>query len=285
MARAPAKNPALGGGFYVYEHWRSDTSQCFYVGKGTGRRAHKFNCRTKHHRHIGALLRSLGGDIEIRFVATDLDEPAALTLECERIAHWRSLGVPLVNLTDGGEGASGYVAPPETRAKVSKASRAYWSKPEARAAASERLRADPPARRPGVAEKLSVNNAMNSAENRAKVAAAKREYWARPGARDAMKGENSVAHRPDVKAKASARMKALWADPEYRASRSGDNNPSRRPEVAAKRIGDRNSSKRPEFSAAIKAHWAQPEARAKHQAAMKEAWKRRRADAIDAVGA
>lgn len=25
--------------FYVYEHWRLDRDECFYVGKGTGKRA------------------------------------------------------------------------------------------------------------------------------------------------------------------------------------------------------------------------------------------------------
>jgi len=26
----------IPNGFYVYEHWRSDTGACFYVGKGRG---------------------------------------------------------------------------------------------------------------------------------------------------------------------------------------------------------------------------------------------------------
>ena len=30
----------MNGKFYVYEHWRPDRGECFYVGKGHGRRAY-----------------------------------------------------------------------------------------------------------------------------------------------------------------------------------------------------------------------------------------------------
>lgn len=251
--------------FYVYEHWRSDTGQCFYVGKGKEWRAYKFACRSTHHRNIVARLRKLKSDVEVRFIAKSLSEAAAHELERERIAHWRALGVPLVNLTDGGEGASGYVALPETRAKLSAASQAYWSNPEARARASERLKADPPARRPSLKQKFIENNPMKSAANREKVSIGRKAAWARPGARDEIRGEANIAHRPNVKEKKSHALKALWQDPDYRASRSGDNNPSRRIDVRAKRSGDNSSSKRPEV-------------RAKMSAARKAYWERKRAE-------
>jgi hypothetical protein len=37
-----------------------------------------------------------------------MTEEAAFVLEKERIAFWRSVGIALVNKTDGGEGPSGW---------------------------------------------------------------------------------------------------------------------------------------------------------------------------------
>lgn len=95
--------------FYVYEHWRPDTDTCFYVGKGHGSRAYNF--KRKHnirHRNIVKKLIKLGMCAEVRMVASSLTEEVAFKSEIERIAFWRSLGVNIVNKTDGGEGASGY---------------------------------------------------------------------------------------------------------------------------------------------------------------------------------
>jgi hypothetical protein len=96
------------GTFYVYEHWRLDRDECFYVGKGKGNRAYSTKDRNRHHKAICAKLSREGFAMEVRMVATGLSEKEAFVLEIERIAFWRSAGVDLVNLTNGGEGASGY---------------------------------------------------------------------------------------------------------------------------------------------------------------------------------
>lgn len=102
--------------FYVYEHWRPDTGVCFYVGKGRRRRAWdlKFN-RNEWHLAIVSKLTSLGLAVDIRLIAKDLTEDAAFALERERISLYSSL----TNLTDGGEGMSGFVHSAETKK--------YWS--------------------------------------------------------------------------------------------------------------------------------------------------------------
>lgn len=108
--------------FYVYEHWRPDKNECFYVGKGrTGRgsRANNFHHRNKWHLAINAKLIRAGLSIEVRFVAERLSEDDAFHLEIERIAHWRSLGVMLSNITDGGEGFSGGRHSTESKGKIS----------------------------------------------------------------------------------------------------------------------------------------------------------------------
>lgn len=108
--------------FCVYEHWRPDKQQCFYVGKGTPKRAH-FLQRKENPRHLRIVekLRRLGLRVEVKLIAVGLSEDAAFSLEIERIGFWRGAGVDLANLTNGGEGASGQIQSQETRAKISAA--------------------------------------------------------------------------------------------------------------------------------------------------------------------
>ncbi len=103
--------------FYVYEHWRPDTSACFYVGKGHGDRAYSFR-RNNHYNRIVNKLARLGMAPEVRIVKAELDESTALSIEIDRIAYWRNRGNVLANITDGGEGVSGLKHTEETRAKI-----------------------------------------------------------------------------------------------------------------------------------------------------------------------
>lgn len=108
------------GRFYVYEHWRPDKNQCFWVGKGCDRRA--FNLRRNaHHRNVVAKLKRAGLQIEIHIVRRGLNEADALAFEIERIAYWRSMGIRLSNRTTGGEGVSGLRHTKAARAKMSAA--------------------------------------------------------------------------------------------------------------------------------------------------------------------
>lgn len=102
--------------FYVYEHWRLDRDECFYVGKGMKNRAYKMRDRNAHHQAIMAKLSREGSGMEVRMVATGLTEDEAFSLEIERIAFWRGLGVDLANISSGGDGPSG--APSWNRKKV-----------------------------------------------------------------------------------------------------------------------------------------------------------------------
>jgi hypothetical protein len=108
--------------FYVYEHWRPDISQCFYVGKGYGRRANNLTKRNLHHKAIQIKLSRLGLAVEIKIIVQDLNECDAFAKEIERIAFWRNDGADLVNITNGGEGFGGTNKgirhSPEHRAKV-----------------------------------------------------------------------------------------------------------------------------------------------------------------------
>jgi hypothetical protein len=103
--------------YYVYEHWRLDKDECFYVGKGKGRRAYSTYGRGSHWDNIVNKLERLGFAYEIRMVQTGLSEKKAFALEKERIAFWRDK-VDLANKTDGGDGVSGLKMSDEAKAKM-----------------------------------------------------------------------------------------------------------------------------------------------------------------------
>lgn len=110
---------ATNANFYVYEHWRLDRDECFYVGKGRGNRAYSMKDRNRHHKAIVAKLSRIGSAFEVRIVASGLIESDAFDMEKERIRFWRDAGVDLANMTDGGEGISGFHHSDETKRKLS----------------------------------------------------------------------------------------------------------------------------------------------------------------------
>ena len=132
--------------FYVYEHWRPDIDVCFYVGKGTGKRAFLKKNRNEHHARVVKKLARAGMCFEIRMYASGLSEARALELERDRIAFWRGIGISLVNQTAGGDGM---LSPSdEVRQKMSDAHKLRWSD-DARAEAARKTREhmqDPEAR-------------------------------------------------------------------------------------------------------------------------------------------
>lgn len=106
------KKPQLA--FYVYLHIRKDDGVAFYVGKGKAKRAWVTSGRSAYWNRVVA---KHGLSVEI--VKSDLSEEAALELEKATILKiGRGF---LCNLTDGGEGVSGWRPSEENRARMSKA--------------------------------------------------------------------------------------------------------------------------------------------------------------------
>ncbi len=105
--------------YYVYEHWRLDKDECFYVGKGKGRRAYEKSCRGNHWKSVVKYLNKIGSAYEIRMVKTGITEKEAFSLEIERISFWKSIGVNLTNKTNGGDGTSGMKHSEQAKAKMS----------------------------------------------------------------------------------------------------------------------------------------------------------------------
>ena len=100
--------------FYVYEHWRLDRDECFYVGKGCGSRAYARSGRNIHWKNIVSKLERIGSGYEVRIVKSGILEEDAFALERERISFWKDKS-DLCNKTDGGGGVLGFVMPEETR--------------------------------------------------------------------------------------------------------------------------------------------------------------------------
>lgn len=134
---------------YVYVHLRATDDSVFYVGKGTLKRAWSRTGRNRWWRFIVAKY-----GYEVAIVKDGLSEACAFSLERMLISVYRA---SLCNITDGGEGASGYKHSDETKAIMAAMKIGYVPKipPEARERAA----------RARIGKKMSI-------ESRAKMSAA-----------------------------------------------------------------------------------------------------------------
>lgn len=126
--------------FYVYEHWRTDRDECFYVGKGKNNRAYNMSRRNPYHKAIRAKVEREGYAVEVRIVESGLTEEAAYKLEQERILFWRQANIEIANFTDGGEGSSGKKFSPESIQKMKDSSKKRWENPSNRLHASKKTK-------------------------------------------------------------------------------------------------------------------------------------------------
>jgi hypothetical protein len=104
--------------YYVYAHYKKgEVDIPFYVGKGRKRRAWQTNKRSEFWHNV---VKKYGCDIRILY--DDLSESDAFWIECKLIGMFgradKGLG-PLVNHTDGGDGASGNIQSPELKKQKS----------------------------------------------------------------------------------------------------------------------------------------------------------------------
>jgi FKBP-type peptidyl-prolyl cis-trans isomerase len=105
--------------FYVYEHRRKDTGAVFYVGKGRKCRSSNKSNRGKYWSNV---CKGAGG-FTISYPVKGVDEELALLAEMELIDAYRKRGVSIVNISDGGEGTTGWVPTEETKRKIGEANK------------------------------------------------------------------------------------------------------------------------------------------------------------------
>jgi hypothetical protein len=95
----------------VYAHIDPRTELPFYIGKGTLERANDFRRRSNFYKKISGKIFSCGMTPLVRILHDDLTENEAFEKERIEISFYgrRNNGTGiLVNLTDGGEGVSGF---------------------------------------------------------------------------------------------------------------------------------------------------------------------------------
>ena len=121
--------------YYTYAYLREDKTP-YYIGKGKGNRAYK-----KHRKGIGVPK----DKSRIIFLKQNLTEEEAFRHEIYMIAVFgrKDLGTGILhNLTDGGDGASGYVFSEETKRKLSEAKKGKKHSEETRRKQSERMKGE-----------------------------------------------------------------------------------------------------------------------------------------------
>ena len=105
--------------YYIYSHLRNDTNEPFYVGKGKGKRCHSKKGRNEYWHRVADK-----HGYQIKIVVDKLDEELAFLAEADCIDLYKRLGYKLVNMTDGGEGASGYQHTEKHKSKM--VGNEYW---------------------------------------------------------------------------------------------------------------------------------------------------------------
>lgn len=111
--------------FYTYAHYRASDKVLFYIGKGKERRYLNTKNRNPYWNHV---VEKHGFTSEI--LARWNTEQEAFDHEKFLIGAFRSIGVALVNMTDGGEGSAGMKPTPEQVAKMLESRKWYKHSPE-----------------------------------------------------------------------------------------------------------------------------------------------------------
>lgn len=177
--------------FYTYIHRRESDNAIFYVGKGKGRRAWTQDGRNSRWNRTVA---KHGHKVEI--CAEWPTEAEAIEHEIFLISCFRDIGCQLVNMTDGGEGMAGYSPTPETRKKLSVASKRTSATPEAKMRArlvAKAMHADP--------------------VKKARLQQASRTYFAQDGIRKAHGAKVKEAiNNPEIREKHLAAIAVLGND-------------------------------------------------------------------------
>jgi len=96
--------------FYTYAHYKPLTNELFYIGKGKLNRHLSKNSRNKHWHHIV----NKHGFVS-KILAWWDSEQEALEHEKLLIASFKDLGISLCNVTEGGDGISGFKHTQETK--------------------------------------------------------------------------------------------------------------------------------------------------------------------------
>lgn len=102
--------------YYTYIHYRKDSGAPFYIGKG---KESRFTDKSNRGIYWKRVVEKHGFEAEI--LANWDTEEEAISHEKLLISCFREMGFKMANLTDGGDGTSGYKHTEETIAKMKSA--------------------------------------------------------------------------------------------------------------------------------------------------------------------
>lgn len=206
--------------FYAYIHAKPDGTP-FYVGKGRRDRKRVAAVRNTWHTNI------VGKYGPENILVGKLDcstEAIAFELEKGLIKCLRRMGIKLCNLTDGGEGMSGYTPTDGTKEKNRAAAIRMWATPGHKAKlakAMAELWADATYRD---VQRGAHQTAVKAEEYRRKLSEAHKKRCERIEVREqlAISAKKSWEQDPERKVRASKAIRKTMAAPEYRAKRVED---------------------------------------------------------------
>lgn len=176
----------------VYAHYRLDTGECFYIGKGTEKRAQAKDCRNIIWKRIEA---KAGRKIIV--LQYFVNEHDALAFEVDLIAKYN----PVANITAGGEGVSGLKHTDETKEKCRQA--------------TLKLRKDEQWLKNNL---TNMREAVSKPESKAKVSKAKKDFFQNEQNRKHMSIKQSefIKNNPEISAKRQRLSIEARQTPEYK---------------------------------------------------------------------
>jgi hypothetical protein len=196
---------------YVYGHYKADTGELFYIGKGVRNRAWSHYCRNKHWNNV---VNKHG--LEVKILYDGLTDEEAYEKERELIAE---VGLQnLTNIMEGGEGPTSagirrMFEDPEYRQKIADANREKAKDPEWRKKQKEGVRKVMQDPEWGKKHKEGCQKNVGNIEKNKKISAGVKSYWDNNPDDDRNK---RIAQDPEWQKKQKEGIMRVTQDPEWR---------------------------------------------------------------------